>query len=521
MKISFVRKSNSNQDPDSLPRPVVKQSRPLKLLIAASEAIPYAKTGGLADVAGALPREFARLGHDVVLLVPRYRELDQSGRSFRPLVTLPIKTAQGVLPAIIEEDMVTVDGRPDAVRVWAIANDGYFDRPGLYQEAGADYPDNLERFTFFSRAIIETVAYLRHEGQWHADLLHLHDWQTALCAVYLKTTDAGRSEVSGVKTVLTLHNVGYQGIFPGSEFPKTGLAHSMFTPESLEFYGSLNLLKGGIVFSDYLTTVSPTYAKEILTPQGGFGLDGALRNRQAQFEGILNGIDVDLWNPSTDACLPASYTASNRENKRICKGELRREFQLPDTVDPLVAVIGRMASQKGFDLVGEAISHLMNTGVQFVILGTGDREMEERLRALQARFPKQIGLRIGFDEALAHRIEGGADMLLMPSRYEPCGLSQLYSLRYGTVPIVTHTGGLADTVVPLMPGKANADRATGFRIKEHTTESVISALRDALEVFRDVRLWNRLVDNGMHVDVSWARSAKAYDRVFKRVLGVT
>lgn len=521
MKISFVRKSNSNKDPDSLPRPVVKQSRPLKLVIAASEAIPYAKTGGLADVAGSLPREFARLGHDVVLLVPRYRELDQSARSFRPLATLPIKTAQGVLRAIIEEDAVTVDGRPDAVRVWAIANDGYFDRRGLYQEAGADYPDNLERFAFFCRAIIETVAYLKREGQWQTDLLHLHDWQTALCAAYIKTTDAARPDVSGVKTVLTLHNAGYQGIFAGSEFPKTGLGPSLFTPDGLEFYGSVNLLKGGMIFSDYLTTVSPTYAKEILTPKGGFGLDGVLRSRQAQFEGILNGIDVDLWNPASDPHLPAFYTAANRENKRLCKAALLREFHLPDTDDPLVALIGRMASQKGFDLIGEAIPRLMNADIQFVILGTGDPETEERFQALRARFPKQIGLRIGFDEALAHRIEGGADMLVMPSRYEPCGLSQLYSLRYGTVPIVTQTGGLADTVVPLMPSKANADRATGFRIREHTAESVISAIRDAVEVFRDIQLWNRLVDNGMHVDVSWAQSAKAYDRVFKRVLAVT
>ena len=499
----------------------MRQSRPLKLLVAASEAIPYAKTGGLADVAGALPREFARLGHDVVLIVPRYRELDLSGRSFRPLVTLPIKTAQGVVPAIIEEDVVPVDGRSDAVRVWAIANDAYFDRRGLYQEAGADYPDNLERFTFFCRAIIETVAYLRGERQWHTDILHLHDWQTALCAAYIKTNDADRDDVSGVKTVLTLHNAGYQGIFPASEFPKTGLHRSLFTPESLEFYGSVNLLKGGLVFSDYLTTVSPTYAKEILTPEGGFGLDGVLRNRRSQFEGILNGIDVDLWNPSTDPYLPAWYTASNRENKRLCKGALRREFHLPDTDDPLVAVIGRMASQKGFDLIGEAIPQLMNAGMQLVILGTGDPEMEGRLLALQARFPKHIGLRIGFDEELAHRIEGGADMLLMPSRYEPCGLSQLYSLRYGTVPIVTQTGGLADTVIPFMPGKANADRATGFRIKELTAESVVSAIRDALEVYLDVRMWNRLVDNGMRVDVSWARSAKAYERVFRRVLEMT
>ena len=518
MKISFVRKSSSNQVPDPSLKSVVRQSRPLNLLIAASEAIPYAKTGGLADVAGALPREFAKLGHDVILLVPRYRELAQSGRTFHPVVTLPIHTAQGVVPAVIEEDVVPVGERPDGFRVWAIGNDAYFDRPGLYQEAGADYPDNLDRFVFFSRAIIEAIAFLRRERDWRTDLLHLHDWQTALCAVYVKTSDANRAQVGDVKTVLTLHNVGYQGMFPGSEFKKTGLVPSLFSTSGLEFYGSVNLLKGGMMFSDHLTTVSPTYAKEILTPELGFGLDGVLRSRQAQFEGILNGIDVDLWNPGTDPHLPACYTAANRENKRLCKSALRREFHLPETDHPLLALIGRMASQKGFDLMEEAIPELMTMGLQLVILGTGDPETEGRFQTLHARYADQIGLRIGFDEALAHRIEGGADMLIMPSRYEPCGLSQLYSLRYGTVPIVTKTGGLADTVVPFSPRKPNPDRATGFHIKQHTAKSVISAVQDAVNLFRDVTAWNNLIDRGMSVDVSWARSAKTYEQLFMRLI---
>jgi starch synthase len=518
MKISFVRKSNSNQSPESTFTPVVRQSRPLKLLVAASEAIPYAKTGGLADVAGALPREFVKLGHDVILMVPRYRELDRSGRSLRPLITLPVETPEGVVHAVIEEDTVAVGDRPDGLRVWAIGNDAYFDRAGLYQEAGLDYPDNLERFVFFCRAIIEAMTYLERQHEWRTDLLHLHDWQTALCAVYLKTNDAARAEVNGVKTVLTLHNAGYQGVFAGNQFRKTGLASSLFTLGGLEFYGSLNLLKGGMIFSDYLTTVSPTYAKEILTPDGGFGLDGVLRNRQAQLKGILNGIDVELWNPQTDPYLAASYTATNRENKRLCKQALRREFQLPDTDEPLLALIGRMASQKGFDLAEEAIPDLMKMGLQLVILGTGDRETEERFETLRARFPRQIALHIGFDEALAHRIEAGADMLIMPSRYEPCGLSQLYSLRYGTVPIVTKTGGLADTVVPFVPGKDSTDRPTGFHIKHHTAKSVVAAVRDAIEVFRDIRTWNTLIDNGMSVDVSWARSAKKYEQLFVRML---
>ena len=515
MKISFVRKSNSSHAPETPFRPVVKQPRPLKLLLAASEAIPYAKTGGLADVAGALPRELAKLGHEVILLLPHYRELNQSGRTFRPLVTLPVPTPQGVLPAVIQEDVSPMEEVSNRPRVWTIANDAYFDRPGLYQEGGADYSDNLDRFVFFSRAIIEAMAYLAREHKWRTDLLHLHDWQTALCAVYLKTSDAARADVGGVKTVLTIHNAGYQGLFPGTEFPKTGLAASWFAPNGLEFYGSVNLLKGGMVFSDYLTTVSPTYAKEILTHEGGFGLDGVLRNRQGEFEGILNGIDVDLWNPATDPHLPVPYTVTNWQNKRLCKEALRREFHLPETDDPVIALIGRMAEQKGFDLMEEAIPKLMPLGLQLVILGTGEPALEERFKSLRDRYPAKLGLRIGFDEGLAHRIEGGADMLIMPSKYEPCGLSQLYSLRYGTIPIVRKTGGLADTVVPFSPRKPNPDRATGFHIPQHTAGSLISTVEGVLPVFQGMDMWKRLVQNAMGTDVSWARSAKAYDRLFQ------
>jgi starch synthase len=492
---------------------VVKRSRPFNLLVAASEAIPYAKTGGLADVAGALPQEFVKLGHDVILLLPRYREVNRSGGTFTPVVTLPVQTPMGMLNAVVEEALVPVGER--RMRVWTIGHDSYFDRTGLYQEAGVDYPDNLERFAFFCRAIIETMVYLQRERQWATDLLHVHDWQTALCAVYLKTTEAGRAELSATKTVLTLHNIGYQGLFPGSEFAKAGLTSSWFTPDGLEFYGSVNLLKGGMIFSDYLTTVSPTYAKEILTPQGGMGLDGVLRNRQAQFKGILNGIDAELWNPATDPHLPATYTAKNRENKAVCKEALRREFQLPKADGPLLSVIGRMVPQKGFDLIEQAIPELMTLGLQLVILGTGEPAIEERFKALRDRYPDQIGLCIGFDEGLAHRIEGGADMLIMPSQYEPCGLSQLYSLRYGTIPIVRKTGGLADTVVPFSTRKPNPDRATGFHIARHTTESLITAVREALPVFQGMDIWDRLVENAMDVDVSWTRSAKAYDRLFR------
>ncbi len=490
------------------------QFPPLNLLVAASEAIPYAKTGGLADVAGALPQELAKLGHDVILLVPRYRCVAESGRSFRPLARLPVRTPGGTIEASIEEDVLPVAGHASSLRVWAIGYDPYFDRPGLYQERGLDYPDNLDRFVFFCRSIMETMAYLERERKWRTDLLHLHDWQTALCAVYLKTTVRERAELQGVKSVLTLHNVGYQGLFPGGQFSKTGLSSSLFTPAGLEFYGSVNMLKGGIVYADYLTTVSPTYAREILTSAGGFGLDGVLHNRQAQLQGILNGIDVDAWNPETDPYLPAHYSLSDRAGKLRCKRALQQEFKLPETRRPLLAVIGRMTSQKGFDLIEGVIPQLLALDVQLIMLGTGDRAYEDKFKSLQIRYSDRMGLHVGFDEGLAHRIEGGADMLVMPSRYEPCGLTQLYSLRYGTVPVVRNTGGLADTVVPLNTASPGTGRATGFHVEEQSEKALLASLRYAIRTFEDRMTWDRLVEAGMRTDVSWAHSAIAYDRVF-------
>ena len=487
---------------------------PLNLLIVSSEAVPYAKTGGLADVVGALPLELAKLGHDVILLLPRYRCLNESGRSFRSVCRLHVPTPQGLVETLIDEDVISIGEGNCRVRVWAIRNEAFFDRPGLYQDHGIDYSDNLDRFSFFCRATIEVIAYLRTECRWNTDILHLHDWQTALCAVYLKTVDRDRSEVLGTRTVLTLHNVGYQGLFPGKQFEKTGLPPSLFTPAGLEFYGLVNLLKGGMVFADYLTTVSPTYAQEILTPKFGFGLEGVLLNRADRLLGILNGIDIDRWNPETDSYLPATYSSADRSGKQVCKLELQREFQLPETSGPLLGVIARLTSQKGLDLVAAIIPQLMAMDLQLVMLGTGEAELEARFRALQARYPHRMGLRIGFDEGLAHRIEGGADMFVMPSRYEPCGLSQLYSLRYGTVPIVRKTGGLADTVRPLTVGALQAGQATGFHTEEDTAEALLVAVRRAVEVFQDRSMWSQLVQTGMTTDVSWARSAEAYDRLF-------
>lgn len=491
----------------------MKPSRPLNLLIAASEAVPYAKTGGLADVAGALPIELARLGHNVILVLPRHRSVADSGRIFRVLDSIPISTPLGTSEVTIEEDIITTSDQL-TVRVWALRHDFFFGRAGLYQEQGKDFDDNLERFVWFSRAVIEVMVYLNRQIGWGTDLLHLHDWQTALCAVYLKTLDSVRPEIQKAKTVLTLHNVGYQGIFPAAKFWKTGLPQSLFTPEGLEFYGSVNLLKGGIIFADWLTTVSPTYAKEILTPEFGFGLEGVLQARRGRLQGIINGIDVGVWNPETDMYLPARYSADKPSGKRQCKQALQEELGLPRKDVPLLAVIARLTSQKGLDLVEEAIPQLVDLGLQLVILGTGDATHESRLAKIQDQFPDHVGLRIAFDEGLAHRIEGGADMFLMPSRYEPCGLSQLYSLRYGTVPIVTKTGGLVDTVASLDSHYKNADSATGFHILVPTTDALVNAVREAVRAYRRSSLWSDMVRRGMKTDVSWAGSAQSYEELF-------
>ena len=495
------------------------QKSSLNLVVAAAEAIPYAKTGGLADVAGALPQELVKLGHDVILVVPGYRCLNESGRLFHPVARISVQMPDGVVDVSIDEDLRPVAGSFKSLRVWAIRHDPYFDRAGLYQESGKDYPDNLERFAFFCRAVIEAMVYLQRKMHWKTDLLHLHDWQTALCAAYLKTVDRGRTELEGIKTILTLHNVGYQGISPGSEFSKAGLPAELYSMQGFEFYGSVNVLKGGIIFSDFLTTVSPTYAREILTPEGGFGLDGVLRTRSNQFQGILNGIDVDLWNPETDPFLPANYSAKNRAGKILCKQALQREFKLPETKQPLLAAIGRLTSQKGFDLIEAIVPELMTHEVQFVLLGTGEQVYEENFSAMQARYSGRMGVHIGFDEGLAHRIEGGADMLVMPSRYEPCGLSQLYSLRYGTAPIVRKTGGLADTVIPLTRQPSEAGKATGFQVEEATSDAILASLIFALETYYDRSTWNRLMENGMAADFSWSRSAKAYQRLFVSLMG--
>lgn len=488
---------------------------PLHIVMAASEAVPYAKTGGLADVMGALPVELAKLGHAVTVIVPRYRDLQTDGRSLRVLGTIRVWTSTGFVDAVLEEDLLPFgeDGR--SIRVVMVRYDPYFDRSGLYQGPEGDFPDNLERFAFFSRAIVEVVVFLGRKKREPIPVLHLHDWQTALAAVYLKTTESDRAIIRHVRTLLTLHNVGYQGIFPGPKYSETGLPAGLFTPAGLEFYGSVNLLKGGILSADVVSTVSPTYAKEIMTPDGGFGLEGVLAGRPGGVIGIINGIDVSCWNPETDRHLAANYSRIDLSGKAVCKKALQLNLGLPNRNVPLIGVIGRLTSQKGFDLLADIISELMAVGVQIAILGTGDRMLEEQFRSAKERYPEQIGLSMTFDEGQAHRIEAGADMLVMPSRYEPCGLSQLYSLRYGTIPIVRRTGGLADTVVPFKPSTALAGRATGFQFADVSADSLLATILLALKVYAEQDVWKSIQRAGMEVDFSWEHSAKQYVEVYR------
>ena len=487
--------------------------------MAASEAVPYAKTGGLADVVGVLPLELIKLGHRVTLIVPGYPSFSSGTRWCQTKARFRVPVSGVSVDVTLEEEIVPVSAGLHPLRVLAVRYDPYFDRAGLYQDQNGDYPDNLERFTLFCRAVLEGLSYLGDVCGEPVDVLHLHDWQPALCAVYLKAKAGVLRPAGSVKTLLTVHNIGYQGIFPAEQFATTGLPPTLFSPSALEFYGSVNCLKGGIVFSDAVSTVSPTYAKEIMTKEFGCGLEGVLADRGDQVHGITNGIDVDVWNPETDQYLPAHYNEADLSGKQACKAAVQRELGLPNRDVPLVAMIGRLAWQKGFDLLLEIIPELVILDVQIALLGTGDRRMEQEFLAARAAHPDRIAVRIGFDEGLAHRIEAGADMLIMPSRYEPCGLTQLYSLRYGAIPIVRRTGGLADTVIPFRPSTVQAKLATGFHFGDASSDALLSAMLLALSVHRERDTWRSMMQAGMKTDMSWSQAAKRYEELYRSIPG--
>jgi starch synthase len=480
----------------------------LRILFVASEVEPFAKTGGLADVTGALPKALEALGHDVRVVLPKYRSVERAAGALEPVlprleVPIGARTVEGAL----------VEGRAGrAIPVYFVVQDHYYDRPSLYMAHDADYPDNCERFVFFCRAVMEALPQL----DWMPQVVHAHDWQTGLIPVYAETLYRNTA-FHDVATVFTVHNLAYQGLFWHYDLPMTGLGWDLFTPAGIEFYGKLNLLKGGLVFADLLTTVSPTYAGEIQTHDYGEGLDGVLRDRSADLVGILNGLDHEAWNPASDGDIPKRYGPDDLDGKATCKAALREEMGLPDPGHPapLVGVVSRLVDQKGLDLAAAAVPAIVEAGGQFVLLGSGDERYEREFTELARAHPAAVAVKIGFNAGLARRIYAGADLFLMPSRYEPCGLGQLISLRYGTVPIVRRTGGLADTIREWEPGSG---AGTGFLFEAPEREACQAAVRRALAAYGRPAAWSRLVRNAMAEDFSWEASAEKYVGCYRKAI---
>ncbi len=472
----------------------------MKILFVASEGLPFSKSGGLADVVEALPKALVAAGHEVAVVLPRYRGT-RASTVIVPSLTIPMGVRLR-FPSVADGSRVA------GVRYYFVDDPEYFDRDQMYGAQGKDYPDNAERFAEFSRAAIEIAKHV-----WPADVLHCHDWQTALVPVLLRTLYTGDPLLRTVPVIFTIHNMGYHGLFPREILTQLGLPDTLFSMEAMEFYGKVNYLKAGIVFSDYLTTVSRKYAQEIQTPEYGHGLEGVARRRSERLFGILNGVDYSAWSPENDTFLAASYSARDLSGKRVCKKDLLEQFKLPsdDLRRPVIGIVSRFADQKGFDLIARAAGALLKEPVTLVALGAGEPKYEQLFRELAGKFPKQVGVRIAYDNALAHKIEGGADMFLMPSRYEPCGLNQIYSLRYGTVPVVRATGGLDDTIEPF---EAATGRGTGFKFEAYDGRALLDCVRQAVEHYGNEKVWRRIQLNGMAKDFSWGASAAEYVKLY-------
>ncbi len=486
----------------------------MNILLATSEAVPFAKTGGLADVCGALPVELTRLGHQASLILPAYRQSRYCGQKIEPLgidfiVPIGSKMVTGRLLRSVMPDRKTP--------AYLVEQDQYFDRDQLYSIDGKDYVDNCERFVFFSRAVLEAIRLLDLQ----VDVLHANDWQTGLIPAYLKIEYHGIPRYQRIASVLTVHNLSYQGQFWHWDMLLTGLDWKYFNWRQMEFHGNLNLLKTGMVFADAISTGSPRYAQEIQSSPLGCGLEGVLQHRRDVLFGILNGIDPAEWDPATDPHLPVNYNADTvARGKPACKEALRKELGLPvDSDVPLLGFVGRLIEQKGIDLLIDVMQRsLSNDDWQWVILGTGQPKYHKALEALAERFPRKMALRLEFSNPLAHRIEAGADIFLMLSRFEPCGLNQLYSLRYGTVPLVRATGGLADTITgydALAPNPA----ANGFSFQECSSMALGECLRQACETYyRRPEVWRQLIAVGMGQDWSWAASARRYVEMYRKTM---
>jgi starch synthase len=473
------------------------------------EAVPFAKTGGLADVAGALPRFLQSLGCDVKMMMPYYRMVKESGPPLQYLgQEVEVPMGDEVLKADIYKGQLNQN-----IPVYLIGRDEFFDRGNLYGTPRGDYFDNAERFIFFSKAALLSCQFLSLSPE----IIHHHEWQTGLIPAYLRSIYRSDPLLSQTATLFTIHNIAYQGIFKKEKFGLTGLPAEMYSPEGIEFWERINFMKAGIVYADVINTVSQKYAEEIQSAEYGYGLEGILAKRKEDLFGILNGVDYQDWNPSHDPYLAAPYDPNDLSGKKKCKKDLLKTFRLPASLmsSPLLGIISRLADQKGFDLLAEILDELFNLDIGLILLGTGEQKYHDLFQQVAQRHPQKAGVRIAYDDRLAHQIEAGADFFLMPSKYEPCGLNQIYSLKYGTIPIVRSTGGLDDTIVNYDPvtGKGN-----GFKFTHYNAQEFLNQIKVAIGFYSQPEHWKQLLRNAMAEDFSWQRSAGSYFQLYQKAM---
>lgn len=485
----------------------------LKIAFLASECVPYAKTGGLADVVGALPGALRKLGHEIIVIMPLYRSIDRAKFDIKPVLS-PMGVWMGNT-----QEWCSIHGtiNADGVKVYFVEFDEFFDREGLYHDAGFnDFLDNPRRFAFLSRAGLQLCKDIKFKP----DIIHVHDWQTSLASAYLKIWHWNDQVLGNAASLLTIHNIGYQGKYPANDYDYTGLQAINFTSDKFEDHGAMNYLKGGIYYADMVNTVSPGYARETRTPELGYGMAMYLNDKGDRYTGILNGVDYQEWNPAVDTLIPQTYTPEDLTGKLVCKRALQERFLLElDQGIPLFGVVSRFADQKGLDLLAAAIEGIVsNMKAQFVILGSGDKNLERFFGELPGRYPGRVGSFIGYNNELSHWIEAGSDFFIMPSRYEPCGLNQIYSLKYGTLPIVRATGGLDDTVIQYDESDGNG---TGFKFWEASSDAVYYAVGWAVSTYYDRPLHIKQMQQlAMHQEFTWEDSAMQYERVYRKAIQI-
>jgi starch synthase len=479
----------------------------MKILIASSEVVPFIKTGGLGDVAGTLVNEFRKSGVEAYTILPLYRSIRNSGRRWG-IRALPEEISVQ-LGEHIETGRVWTGKHPEGADAYFIENDRFYDREEIYSTSEGNYPDNASRFIFFCRGIIETIKALSLQ----CDIIHCNDWQTGLVPAYLKTIYG--HELSGTSSLLSIHNIGYQGIFPSSSIHLTGLEGEMTNINDIELNGKINFLKSGILYADLITTVSNTYSEEILRPEFGYGLEGVLRARKDSLYGIINGIDYSEWSPEDDTLIRANYSKDDLSGKTQCKKSLQKALDLPVSDVFLIGMVTRLAYQKGLDLVLKAMGELMKSGFQMIILGKGDEDLHRAFKRLQKKYSGQLSVTLGFDNTLAHKIYAGSDIFLMPSKYEPCGLGQLIALRYGTIPVARKTGGLADTIIEY---NSLEGTGTGFLFDGYSSDEMIIKTKKAKALFDDKPSWSKVRKNAMTQNFSWRNSAEKYISLYNKII---